>query len=132
SPALLHVLERRVEVAETDAEKKELLFRRARLLSDKLSDKPRAIDVYQTILDLDMDPVAIDALESLYGSEERWDDLVGLYERQLASPRAPAADLHVKIARVAARHLKDAARTFDELEAALGIDRQHEGAILEL
>jgi tetratricopeptide (TPR) repeat protein len=132
SPALLQVLERRVEVAQNDAEKKELLFRRARLLADKMSDKPRAIEVYQTILDLDMDPAAIDALESLYGSEERWDALVGLYERQLEAPRAPAAELRVKIARVAARHLKDASRAFDELEAALEIDRQHEGAIREL
>ncbi len=132
SPALLHVLERRVEVSQSDAEKKELLFRRARLLADKLSDKTRAIEVYQTILDLDMDAEAIDALESLYGSEERWDDLVGLYERQLEAPRAPAAELRVKIARVAARHLKDASRAFDELEAALEIDRQHEGAIREL
>ncbi|HEX4337856.1 MAG TPA: tetratricopeptide repeat protein [Polyangiaceae bacterium] len=132
SPALLHVLERRVEVSQNDAEKKELLFRRARLLADKMSDKTRAIEVYQTILDIDMDPQAVDALESLYGSEERWEDLVGLYERQLDAPRSPAAELRVKIARVAARHLKDAPRAFDELEAALEIDRQHEGAILEL
>ncbi|HVW24349.1 MAG TPA: tetratricopeptide repeat protein [Polyangiaceae bacterium] len=132
SPALLHILERRVEVAQNTAEKKELLFRRARLLADKLSDKARAIEVYQTILDIDMDPAAVDALESLYGSEERWEDLVGLYERQLDAPRAASAELRVKIARVAARHLKDAPRAFDELEAALELDRQHEGAIREL
>ena len=132
SVALLGVLERRVDVAETDAEKKDLLFRRARLLADKLADRPRSIEVYETILDLDMDRAAIDALESLYGTEERWEDLVTLYQRQLDAPGAAAADLHVKIARVAARHLKDSARAFDELEAALEIERQHDGAIGEL
>jgi golgin subfamily B member 1 len=132
APALLGVLERRVEIAESDAEKKELLFRRARLLSERMNDRPRAIEVYESILDIDMDRAAIDALESLYGSEERWDDLVTLYQRQLDAPGAAVADLHVKIARVASRHLKDSARAFDELEAALEIERQHEGAIGEL
>ncbi len=132
APALLGVLERRAEVAQTDSEKKELLFRRAKLLAEKLGDRPRAIEVYETILDLDLDRGAVDALESLYGSEERWDDLVSLYQRQLDAPGSSAADLHVKIARVAARHLKDSTRAFDELEAALDLERQHDGAIAEL
>jgi tetratricopeptide (TPR) repeat protein len=132
SSALLSVLERRVDVADTDAEKKELLFLRARLLADKLADRPRAIEAYETILDIELDRAAVDALESLYGAEDRWDDLVTLYQRQLDAPGASAADLHVKIARVAARHMKDATRAFDELEAALGLERQHEGAMTEL
>lgn len=130
--ALLNVLERRVDVAETEEEKKVLLFRRAKLLADQMNDKARAIEVYETIVDIDMDRAAIDALESLYGSEERWDDLVSLYQRQLEAPGAQVPDLRVKIARVAARHLGNSARAFDELEAALEVDRQHEGAILEL
>src|SRR6185436_3018675 len=48
------------------------------------------------------------------------------------SPGAQAPDLRVKIARVAARHLGNSAKAFDELEAALESDRQHEGAIFEL
>jgi tetratricopeptide (TPR) repeat protein len=132
APALLGVLERRVELAESDAEKKTLLFLRARLLAEKLGDRRLAIEAYESILDVDMDRAAIDALESLYGSEGRWDDLVSLYQRQLDAPGAAPADLHVKVARVAARHLGDSARAFDELEAALELERQHEGAIAEL
>ncbi|HVU03518.1 MAG TPA: tetratricopeptide repeat protein [Polyangiaceae bacterium] len=130
--ALLGVLEKRVDVAQSDSEKKELLFARAKLLADKIADRPRAIEVYETILDIDLDRAAIDALESLYGTEGRWDDLVSLYQRQLDAPGAAAADLHVKIARVASRHQKDPVKAFDELEAALEIERQHEGAIAEL
>lgn len=132
SAALLGVLERRVDIAEDDREKKELLFRRARLLSDKLSDRTRAIAVYEEVLDVGLDPSAIEALESLYSAESRWDDLVSLYQRQLDAPGTSAADLHVKIAHIASQKLHDANRAFDELESALEIDRQHKGAIEEL
>lgn len=132
SQALLGVLERRVDIAADDTEKKELLFRRAGLLSDKLSDRTRAIAVYEEILDLGMDPVAVEALESLYASESRWDDLVTLYQRELDTPGAGAADLHVKIASIASKKLHDPTRAFDELEAALEMDRQHQGALAEL
>ncbi len=47
----LEILERRAEVAESNEERKQLLFRRARLLSDVLEDKKRAIEVYESILE---------------------------------------------------------------------------------
>src|SRR6185503_13954057 len=53
-------------------------------------------------------------------------------ERQLeAQPKDPAG-LRVKIAVVAARHQNDLGRAFDEIEAALGVDRQFGPAITEL
>ncbi len=132
APNLLHILERRVEIAAGDQDRKELLFRRARLLAEVLNDKPRAIEVYEEILDLALDSDALVALESLYTEEERWADLVSLYERQLeAGPRDPA-HLHVKIATVAARNQLDVLRAFDELERALELERQNEAAISEL
>lgn len=129
---LLQILERRVEATEDSTEKKALLFRRARLLDDRLADKPRAIEVYETLLDIDVDRDAIVALEKLYADEQRWEDLIRLYQRELEAPGASRADLHVKIATVASRHLKEPVRAFDEIEAALEIDRQHPGAIAEL
>jgi len=131
-PALLDILKRRVEVAEDEAEKKELLFRQARLCADVLGDRDAAIDVYETILDLAPDARAIDELESLYESKERWSDLVALHERQLGYENATKPDLHVKIAQVARRHMGDVPRAFDELEAALASDAQHPGAVSEL
>src|SRR5690606_11230539 len=47
---LLEILERRADIAERDDQRKQLMFRRARLLSDVLDDKAQAIDVYQSIL----------------------------------------------------------------------------------
>lgn len=129
---LLEILERRVEVADGNEERKQLLFRRARLLSDVLEDKPRAISVYETILEMGLDPAAVSALEKLYGDVSQWRELISLYERQLDAKIGSASDLHVSIARVAARHQNDLARAFDELESALSADRQHEGVIAEL
>jgi tetratricopeptide (TPR) repeat protein len=132
APHLLEVLERRAEVAGSDSERKRLLYRRAKLLAEVLADKPRAIEVYESILELGLEDAAIDALEALYTSVERWQDLLALYERQVDARRGDVGNLRVKIASVASRRLHDAGRAFEELEQALGADRRHEGAIAEL
>ncbi|HWZ92099.1 MAG TPA: hypothetical protein VNW92_24720, partial [Polyangiaceae bacterium] len=129
---LLEILERRVEVAESDDERKKLLFRRARLLAEVLDNKPRAIEVYESILEFGLDPAAVSALENLYSAVSQWSELIALYERQLDAKLGSAADLHVSIARVAARHQNDLGRAFDELDAALASDKQHAGVISEL
>ncbi|MFO7177475.1 MAG: tetratricopeptide repeat protein [Pseudomonadota bacterium] len=129
---LLEILERRADIAESDEQRKQLMFRRARLLSDVLDDKAQAIDVYQSILGLGLDRAALDALENLYTALERWSDLVTLYERELDARIGSAADLRVSIARVSAHELGDVERAFEELEQALALDRQHVGTITEL
>lgn len=129
---LLEILERRTEVAENDDERKSLLFRRAKLLSEALSERRKAIEVYETILDIALEREALTALEALYTSESMWVELVGLYERQLDAKLGEPAALHVAIARVAARHQNNVGRAFDELESALTAEKQHEGAIAEL
>ncbi len=128
--ALLDIIRRRVDVAD-EGERKKLLFRQARLCSDVLGDRDGAIAVYETMLDIDLDPAVVDALEKLYTEADRPSDLIGLYERQL--DKAPdKADLRVKIAKVAEKKLGDTLRAFDELGEALALDSQHEGAIAEL
>jgi tetratricopeptide (TPR) repeat protein len=58
--------------------------------------------------------------------------LIELYQTQLEHRVGNAADLHVNIARIAALHLQDVPRAFDELHQALDLQKQHEGAIAEL
>jgi golgin subfamily B member 1 len=130
--SLLEVLERRVEAAEDDQERKQLLFRRARLLAEVLEDRPRAIEAYEAILDIDLDPRAIESLEKLYAGEERWTQLVELFQRQLDAKHEDPAALRVRIAEVLSRRLGEVNRAFDELEEALELEKQHEGAIAEL
>jgi tetratricopeptide (TPR) repeat protein len=130
-PSLLGVLERRAEVATSDDERRRLLYRRARLLAET-QENARAIEVYESILDLGLEDDAIAALETLYTAVGRYSDLVSLYERQIDAKRGNPGDLRVKIATVAVRHLNDPERAFEELEHALGKERRHEGAIQEL
>lgn len=132
SGALLGIFERRIESAATDDERKGLLYRKARLLADALGDNPQAITAYETILDIAIEPQALEALEALYTLEERWQDWVDLCRRQLDAGQGKPADLHVKMARVLSVRMNETQRAFDELEEALGIEKQHAGAISEL
>lgn len=129
---LLAVLERRVEVAESDTERKALMFRRARLLAEVVGDRQHAIEVYEGILDFGFDSAAVSALEQLYRDEARWADLVALFERQIEAGSREPATLHVKIAAVAAHRQNDVGRAFEELERALDLERQQPDAIAEL
>ncbi len=131
-PALLDIVRRRVDAAADQQEQKQLLFRQARLSLEVMQDAGAAIEVYEAILDIELDGDAVAHLERLYTATGRWTDLVGLYERQFVQASADKPHLHVRIARTAREHLGDVNRAFDELEAALKIDAQYEGAIAEL
>jgi len=133
--ALLEVVKRRADMAESDAERKQLLFKQARLCDEKLGDPGAAIAVYEQILDLGLDPRAIGAAERLYALAERWDDLVSLYERQLAAPDASnerKAALHHGLGNLLEKHTGDVDRAFDEYAAALSIDPKHPQTVASL
>ncbi len=122
APALLDVLKRRAEAAETDAEKKTILYKEARLCDETLQDRRAAIETYEDILDLAMETPALSALERLYAQAERFDDLVKLYERQLAAPGVTAArraELHHLLGETYETRMRDMDRAFDEYDAAL-------------
>ncbi len=59
------------------------------------------------------------ALETLYADVSSWAELITLYERQLDAKLGNAAELRVRIAKVAAQQQRDLGRAFDELETAL-------------
>ncbi|RYE95156.1 MAG: tetratricopeptide repeat protein [Myxococcales bacterium] len=132
APALLDILRRRVEVAESDDERRSLLYRQAKLTREVSSDPGEAIRVYESVLELGLDAPAVLALEALYTEQGRATDLVALYERQLGEGAPDRAELHVKLAAVAEQHLRDIPRAFEELESALQIDAQYPGAIAAL
>jgi tetratricopeptide (TPR) repeat protein len=116
--ALLSVLRRHVDAAESTEERKALMFRQAKLCSETLGDTNSAILVYEAILDIDMDGAAASSLEALYERAKKPHELIVLYERLLSEGRNPA-DLHVKIALT--RHIElTMLHCFDELNAALG------------
>jgi tetratricopeptide (TPR) repeat protein len=133
--SLLEIVKRRVEAAESDSERRELLFKQARLSDEKLRDDRSAIAVYEQILDLGLDSDAVVALERLYERSERWQDLVALYERQIAAPgvsRERQAALHHALGGVLEKRVHEFDRAFDEYAAALAIDPLHPQTVASL
>ncbi len=135
SKSLLDVLRRRVEVAETDAERQALLFKEANLSDKDLGDPTAAILAYERILEISLEERALVALERLYSDTKRYDDLIALFERQIGFegvlPERKAA-LHHALGVVLEKKLGDVDRAFDQYEAALRIEPQHEGTIASL
>jgi tetratricopeptide (TPR) repeat protein len=134
-PALLEVVKRRADTAESEVERKQLLFKQGRLSDEKLGDPRSAIGVYEQILDLGLDPEAVAALERLYAQAERWDDLVALDERQIAAPGVSGerrAALHHALGNVLERKMKEIDRAFDQYAAALTIDSRHAQTVASL
>ncbi|HEX8790523.1 MAG TPA: tetratricopeptide repeat protein [Polyangiaceae bacterium] len=133
--ALLDIVKRRADAASNDHERKQLLFKQARLCDERLGDAAGAIGVYEQILELAMEPEAIASLERLYAQAQRWEDLVGLYERQIGAPGASAerrAALHHALGTVLAERMQEADRAFEQYAAALEIDSKHPQTVASL
>ena len=128
-PELLNILRQRAEIAATEEDRKELLFRVAELQRGELSDSEAAIRTYEDLASVALEPRALVALEELYSASERHDDLVSLYERQIDEDGDDVASVRVKIARVCHEKLSDTPRALDELNAALETDADHADAI---
>lgn len=133
-PALLDILKKRADAAENDADRKKILAKEARLSDETLHDAPAAAAVYEQILEIAEDDEAFAALERLYSTLERWDDLIALFERQLGTDVSPQkkADLHHRLGVVFEKRVNDVDRAFDQYEAALALDQQHAAAIASL
>ena len=133
--ALLDVIKRRAEASDSEAERKQLLFKEARLSDAKLGDASAAIAVYEQLLELGLDPEAVAALGQLYAQAGRWPDMVALHERQIAAPGVSnerKAALHHALGTVLEKHMTDVDRAFDEYAAALAIDPKHPQSVASL
>ena len=132
---LIEILKRRAEVAETDDDKRKILYKLAKVCDEAVSDRDRAIAVYEQILDLGLDAPALVALEKLYAGASRWNDLVAVYERELASDattKERRAALHHSLGKVYQRDLADIDRAFEEYGEALQEQGSHEATIASL
>ena len=130
--SLLEITARRVESAADDQERKQLLFKQAQLLSDKLGEHTQAIEVYERIIQSELDTAAVKALDALYRSTGRWDSLVALLQRQAELPGADLVAIHVATAIIWADNVGDVARALDELELALRGKKPESSAIAAL
>ncbi|HET9621855.1 MAG TPA: tetratricopeptide repeat protein [Kofleriaceae bacterium] len=74
---------------------------------------------------------AVAALEALYREQERWPDVVELYERRLgfATSIEEAVALRVQLGEIHEKHLHDVEAAIDNYAAALGGDSRHAVAL---
>jgi tetratricopeptide (TPR) repeat protein len=87
-----------IDVAD-DRQKADLLHQAALVAEDMVGDDGKAIGYYERILAIDaLHPQASDALERLYGREERWKELAALLERKLqTATEAESAAIHQQL-----------------------------------
>ncbi|MDP9000222.1 MAG: tetratricopeptide repeat protein, partial [Myxococcota bacterium] len=133
--ALLDVVKRRADAAEGDVERKQLLFKQARLSDQKLGDVRAAIGVYEHILDMGLDIEAVSELERLYAAAERWEDQMSLYERQIGAEgisKERKAALHHALGDVLHKRANEIERAFDEYASALALDPLHPQTVASL
>src|SRR5438552_620612 len=122
---LKDVYAKKAELATTPDEKKQMLFVLGQVYDRELKDSTRAIEVYQSILDLDPeDSTAIQALDRLYQATSRWYDLLQILEREvdLSMATGETVSLKYRIGRLWEKELKDLNHAVEAYRAVLSLD----------
>ncbi|MCB9593572.1 MAG: tetratricopeptide repeat protein [Sandaracinaceae bacterium] len=132
---LVDALEREAELRQEDTHVVDLLHRAAEILDERLGDPDGAMKRYERILQIDerYEP-ALAGLGRIYHRGGRWDDLLELYERELAldpKGRGAAALLH-KMGQLAEERIGDELRAIDCYKRALDADPRHRPSLSAL
>lgn len=126
-PQFLETVERQLDALEPDgktAEHLRLYVQRARVNYTQFNQTQDAIEDYQRAFAIQKDsPLVVKALDELYRSEARWDDLMGLYTEQLqfVTDEDRLLELHIEMADIQRQHLGDEARALELLDMVLEI-----------
>jgi len=132
---LRDVYAKKADLAEDPDEKKQMLYVLGQVHDRELGDTAKAIDTYQSILDLDPDELAaIQALDRLYGQAERWYDLLQNLERQveLAESTEETVGLKYRIGKLWEDKLGDLTRAIESFRDALQLDYTHMETLVAL
>ncbi|MDY7229820.1 tetratricopeptide repeat protein [Hyalangium rubrum] len=122
---LLAVYERMLELSTDYRERVRVLFRSAGIWEDKYQNPANADACIEAILAIDATNLqAIKTLIRLRRAQERWEDLIVAYERQLGLATSPQeqAELYVEIGHVYHQQLKAVDRAVDSFHYALNAD----------
>ncbi|MDH5493736.1 MAG: tetratricopeptide repeat protein, partial [Myxococcales bacterium] len=95
-PKLLGTFAREAEVVVGDTPRAEVLARMARIAFEQLGDPAKAIDYWKQVLELrGEDPEALSALGDVYASQENWQDLVEILDREVSIADADGLQLAI-------------------------------------
>jgi tetratricopeptide (TPR) repeat protein len=132
---LKDVFTRKVELAQDVEAKKRIYYRLGSLYEEQLEDLDRAIETFQSVLDLDPEDLpAIRSLDRLYQQAARWYDLLPVLERQveLAGPSPEAVNLKHRVGKLWEHELGDLARAVETYREVLSTDPNHEVTLAAL
>ncbi len=91
---LVEILREKLEMASSEQESKEILFRIARVCEEQLGDAEETVLTYRTVLESDpRDRRAMEALDRLYSRDGRWGELVDLLETERGIVATEAAEM---------------------------------------
>ena len=133
--ALLGLLRRRVDVAESDEERVLLLHRVAELEETKREDVDAAINAHRDALMVDQsDLVATEALDRLFQRTERWDDLADhlrvRIDQALGLPEEP--ELKHRLGKLMIERQNDTVGAIDTYESVLQLRPDHRPTVAAL
>ena len=122
---LATVLERQLDVVETQRERLEILLQLAQLLEEEFLEPVKAAERLEAALEID--PTREDAYEALarcYRRAKRWEELVATYERHVveATGRDAKVAVYSALAEALADHIEDTDRAIDAYRNVLDID----------
>src|SRR5690554_6024977 len=126
-PQFLETVERQIDALKPDGKTDEhlrLYVQRARVNYTQFNQTQDAIEDYQRAFAIQKDsPLVVKALDELYRSEARWDDLIGLYTEQLqfVADEERLLELHIEMADIQRQYLDDEARALELLDMVLEI-----------
>jgi len=122
---LVLLLQRKMDMVDALADKKELGSRAAKIWEEVLDDSDKAIEVYRQVLALDdTNETALDSLVRLFLRLSRWNDLKDVYARQaeLATDPARKKERLFVLGQVYDRELQDAPRAIETYTSILDMD----------
>lgn len=134
-PELLEVYEKKADLIADPDEKKRLYFEVAAVWQSELKDGARAVDAYNRVLELDpTDLVAIQRLDHLYSEQGRWQELLGILEREadLAADVDEVSGYRFRTAQLYETHLDDVPRAVEIYRGILEVDSEHQAALAAL
>ncbi len=135
---LEELIQRRLDIAETPADRIAARVRLARLADQRLGRRDEAIDQLREILEEDPgNPEALDELERLYTAAERWEDLVELLEgrardAESAGDAALELDVLVRLGSVHVEQLGDTEKAIGIYQRVLEREPSHVGVLSAL
>ena len=134
-PEVVAVLQRRAELSNEPDERKAALEKMARILEERLERPDAAIDAWQQVMAIDDTEMStLQALERLYATRERWQDLVHTLTRQaqVLYDSAQIVECHLRIGELYEGRLSAPDRAVEAYRQALSVDDRCLDAMIAL